>query len=376
MGHTLDLSAQATCRRCVMDTSDPGISFDSQGVCSHCQQYDLFASKWNLTEKIEKNALKVTFDEIKTVGRKQEYDCVMGLSGGVDSSYVALLAKEHGLRPLCIHLDNGWNSEIAVRNIHQVVKTCGFDLYTHVLDWEEFRDLQVSFFKAGVIDLELLTDHAIFGVILDLAKKHKIRRILSGANFSTEHIMPASWVYRKSDLTNILDIHRNFGTVKLKTFPQVSTLEHVWGMYVRGYKVVKPLNLIDFKKDEAKKKLVEVFGWKDYGGKHYESIFTKFYQAHILPTKFKVDKRKAHLSSLICSRQITRDEAIKELSRPLYDHSQDLRNDFEYVCKKLGFTQAWMEDYLAKPGHRHQEYATDEKIFRFLQWGQRLIGKK
>lgn len=357
-----------------MDSTDPEIQFDSAGVCSHCRSYDAFVSNWKLSERIERRELENTFAAIKRRGQGKDYDCVMGLSGGVDSSYVALLAKEHGLRPLCIHLDNGWNSEIAVRNIHQIVERCGFDLYTHVLDWEEFKDLQISFFKAGVIDLELLTDHAIFGVILELAKKHKIDRILSGANFSTEFVMPKKWVHRKSDLRNIRGIHQRFGQRTLKTFPQVSTLSHVWGMYVKGYKVIKPLNLIHYDKAQAKEKLKAEFGWKDYGGKHYESVFTKFYQAHILPAKFDVDKRKAHMSTLICSGQLTREEALKALREPLYN-PLELENDTDYVCKKLGFSREWMKEYLSSPGHQHEDYPTDEAIFKFLQWGQKILGK-
>lgn len=362
------------CQRCVMDDSDIDIQFDENGVCNHCRSYDNFVQSFRLSEKLKNKDLEKTFARIKDKGRTGEYDCIMGMSGGVDSSYVAFLAKKFGLRPLCVHLDNGWNSEIAVKNIHQIVNQCGFDLYTHVLDWEEFKDLQVSFFKAGVIDLELLTDHAIFGVILQLAKKHKIRTILSGANFSTEHIMPSTWVHRKSDLKNILDIHQKFGSRKLKTFPQVSTIQHVYGMYVLGYQVIKPLNLMEFNKADAKATLIQEFGWKDYGGKHYESLFTKFYQAHILPKKFNVDKRKAHLSTLICSGQISREEALRELAKPLYPADQ-LENDFEYVCKKLGLGKEWMLNYLHSPGVPHAKYSSDARVFKILKRIQILIGK-
>jgi N-acetyl sugar amidotransferase len=362
------------CTRCVMDTTDRMITFDEKGVCSHCKSFDEMLPRWNLPEHLKQNSLEKLFAKIKEQGAGKEYDCLIGLSGGVDSSYIAHMVYQAGLRPLCIHLDNGWNSELAVRNIHSIVKKCNFDLHTHVLDWEEFRDLQGSFFKANVIDLELLSDHAIFGVIIQMAQKYQIKNILSGANISTEFIMPKSWVHRKQDLTNILAIHRQFGSVPLKTFPQVSTLKHVLMMEGLGFKVHKPLNLIDYKKTDAKQLLISEFGWRDYGGKHYESQFTKYYQAHILPTKFNVDKRKAHLSTLILSQQISRADALTELQKPLYAES-DLKNDTEYVCKKLGFTDVWMAEYLRTPEVPHLAYRSDQWIYDVLLKVKTLLEK-
>lgn len=353
-----------------MDTTDAKISFSINGRCNHCTEYDKMAAQWNLPELIKNNSLEKLFDTLKEKGRNSNYDCIIGLSGGVDSSYIAFLAKQHGLRALCVHLDNSWNSELAVANINNIIEQTGFDLYTHVIDWEEFKDLQRSFFKADVIDIEVLSDHAIFGVIMQLAKKYNIKSILSGANIATEYIMPRTWVHRKQDLTNIKDIQNKFGTIKLKSFPQVSTLSHVFSMYALGYKVYKPLNLIDYNKDQVKKLLTEKMGWRDYGGKHYESIFTKFYQAHILPTKFNVDKRKAHLSTLIASKQLTRDEALTELNKPLYN-PDELRHDFEFVCKKLDFAEAEMHDYLKRPVVSHYAYKSDQWIFDILSWVQK-----
>lgn len=362
------------CVQCVMDTTDREIQFDEKGICSHCQSYAAMLPQWNLPRQIEEKTQQKLFERLRTDGVGKDYDCVIGLSGGVDSSYIAYLVHQAGLRPLCVHLDNGWNSELAVRNIHHIVRKCNFDLHTHVLDWEEFRDLQIAFFKANVIDLELLSDHAIFGVIIQLAQKYKLKHILSGANISTEYVMPKAWVHRKQDLKNIQGIHQKFGTVPLKTFPQVSTLKHVWMMEVLGYKVHKPLNLMDYQKNNAKQILMDEFGWRDYGGKHYESIFTKYYQAHILPQKFNVDKRKAHLSTLILSGQMTREQALMELQKPLYEEA-DLKSDTEYVCKKLGFTHEWMHQYLRTPEVSHAIYGTDQWIYDVLLWGKRKLGK-
>ena len=353
-----------------MDTTDKFIKFNESGRCHHCLEYDEMEKKWNLPELVKNKKIDELFEKIKQKGQGQQYDCIVGLSGGVDSSYVAYLAKQYGLRPLCVHLDNGWNSELAVANIHNIVKTNGFDLYTHVIDWEEFKDLQRSFFKANVIDIEVLSDHAIFGVIMQLAKKYKIKSILSGANISTEHIMPRSWVHRKQDLTNIKDIQSKFGKVKIKSFPQVSTLSHVFSMYVLQYKVYKPLNYIDYNKSEVKKFLIEKMGWRDYGGKHHESLFTKFYQAHILPVKFNVDKRKAHLSTLVASKQISRDQALEELKKPIYK-AEELGPDFEFVCKKLEFSKDEMDAYLKAAPVSHYAYKSDQWIYDILSWVQK-----
>lgn len=362
--------AYQVCTQCVMDTTDPEISFDSAGVCNHCLSYAEMKPSWDLPRHVAGNSLAKLMAKIRDGRGNKKYDSLIGLSGGVDSSYVALLAKRHGLKPLCVHLDNGWNSELATDNIHRIVEKCGFDLYTHVIDWEEFRSLQRAFFKAGVIDLEVLSDHAIFGVIVQLARQHGIKHILSGANISTEFVMPKAWVHRKQDLKNIRGINRRFGEVKLRTFPQVSTLKHVAFMYGLGHKVYKPLNLIDFNKQQAKAELKEQLGWRDYGGKHYESIFTKFYQAYILPMKFKVDKRRAHLSSLVLSGQMTREAALSELALPIYP-AGEFEADREYILKKLGFTLEWFNEYLNSPGVSHHDYGSDQRLYNFLSWAQR-----
>ena len=353
-----------------MDQTDKLINFDVNGVCNHCRDYDQMNKNWNLPTLIQNNEIEKLFAKIKKQGQRQQYDCIVGLSGGVDSSYIAYLAKQHGLRPLCVHLDNSWNSELAVANIHSIVQTLGFDLYTHVIDWEEFKDLQRSFFKANVVDIEVLSDHAIFGVIMQLARKYKVKSILSGANIATEYIMPRSWVHRKQDLANIKDIQKKYGTNKIKSFPQVSTLSHIFSMYVLKYKVYKPLNYIAYNKENVKKILQEKLGWRDYGGKHHESVFTKFYQAHILPKKFNIDKRKAHLSTLICSGQISRSQSLTELEKPLYNPNE-LLQDYEFVCKKLDFKKEEMENYLNSPPRSHYDFKSDQWLFDILSWFQK-----
>jgi N-acetyl sugar amidotransferase len=354
------------CTKCVMDTTDSLITFNSDGVCNHCIEYEKLVNSWQLPAYLKENKIQQVFSEIKKVQRKKKYDCIIGLSGGVDSSYIAYLASKHNLRPLCVHLDNGWNSELATHNIHNIVEKLNFDLYTHVIDWKEFSELQKAFFNADVIDIELLSDHAIFGVIIDLARKHGIKYILSGSNISTEAILPKSWVHRKQDLTNILDIYEKCGSsTKLKTFPKVSTLKHVFLMYALGYTVIKPLNFIQFNKDEAKNLLMKELDWRDYGGKHYESIFTKFYQAYILPEKFNVDKRRAHLSTLINSGQISREDALNELKKPLYEQ-KELVEDKDFVLKKLNFSEAWFDSYIKRPPKSHLSFKSDQRIYNIL----------
>ena len=352
------------CSRCIMDTTDPKITFDADGVCSHCHSYDAVEKTWPLKTYLAEDKISQVLEKVKT-SKSGQYDSIVGLSGGVDSSYVAYLAHQHGLNPLCVHLDNGWNSELAVSNIHNIVKKLNFDLHTHVIDWNEFRSLQRAFFKAHVVDIEVLSDHAICAVIINLAKKHNIKYVLSGANFATEAVMPKSWVHRKQDLKNIRHINKLYGELPMKTFPQASTLRHVLLMYGLGYKVMKPLNYIDYNKKEAMQLLKDKFDWRPYGGKHYESLFTKFYQAHILPNKFNIDKRKAHLSTLVLSKQMTREEALEELSKPLYD-PEELEQDKAYVLKKLGLTPEWFEDYMKAPPRSHYEFKSDEKTFQFL----------
>lgn len=348
------------CTRCVMDTSATDIQFDSSGVCSYCKSHEEKVALTPFQRADAAARLAAMVDKIKA-RRRGDYDSIVGLSGGVDSSYVAYKAVELGLKPLAVHFDNGWNSELAVKNIELVVKRLGLDLLTFVIDWEEFRDIQRSFFKAHVIDIEMVTDHAIFAAIYRIARQHRIGYILSGTNAQTESIMPPAWQHFKFDLRNLKAIHRRHGTLPIRRFPTLGIWGMAWNHYVRGIQSVSLLNYLPYRKADAMQVLQSKLGWQYYGGKHYESAFTKFYQAHILPTKFGVDKRRIHLSDLIMNGELTRDDALKELDEPLYQPGA-LAQDRDYVCKKLGFTAQEFDDYLAAPGVSHFAYPSDAAL--------------
>jgi N-acetyl sugar amidotransferase len=353
------------CVNCVMDTSDPEIQFDADGVCNHCRMYEDMAAR--MLQPVEAQVeLERVVTRIKRVGRDHPYDCLVGLSGGVDSSYLAYQAKRLGLRPLAIHFDNGWNSERAVHNIEMVLRGLGLDLYTYVVDWEEFRDLQVSFFKASVIDIEMLTDHAIAAVSLRVAQQHGIRYVLRGINIRTEAILPPAWVHSKLDLRNIHAIHARFGTRRLETFPMMSTIRQRSIRLLSRIEIVNMLDLLPYDKAAAMRTLHDELGWQNYGGKHHESIFTRFYQGYILPTKFGVDKRRAHLSTLVCSGQITRAEALLELEQDPYD-GDVLTEDKAYVLKKLAMSEQDFAAYIASPPRAHGEYPSEERYVRLFR---------
>jgi len=357
------------CTRTVMDTTDPEISFDSEGVSNHWHEYVRERERSALTPERAQAALERIVSDVKKSGRGKPYDCVLGLSGGVDSSYLAHIAVELGLRPLIVHFDNGWNSELAVSNIESLVKGLKLDLHTFVMDWPEFRDLQRAYFKASVVDLEVPTDHMILGALYKIALQYRLRFLLSGTNLATESILPRRWYYSKFDLKNLRDIHRKFGTLPLRKLPALGFWQMTYYNQVRGINSVSLLDLIEYNKSEAKALLKERYGWRDYGGKHYESVFTRFYQGYILQSKFNIDKRKAHLSSLICSGHVTREEALAELAQPTYDAATQME-DKRYVAKKLGFSEDEFESVLRLPNRRHEEFATDaqlrQRYFRVL----------
>ncbi len=346
-----------TCTRTVMDTTDPDIRFDENGVCNYCHEFDQLMQLRPKGEQLDRLRF-AAIDRMKRAGRNRQFDCILGLSGGVDSSYLAFLLKQYGLRPLVVHFDNGWNNEIAVHNIQQIINKLGFELTTFVMDWPEFRDLQRSYFQASVLDLEVPTDHMIFGALYKLAAKNRIPYIISGNNCATEWLLPRKWYYSKFDLVNIRNIQLKFGTLPLKKLPALGIWQKAYYTFARGLTDVKLLELVDYKKTEAKKIIAAELGWRDYGGKHYESIFTRFYQGYILPRKFNIDKRKAHLSNLILNGEITREDAIDEMAKPAYPLELQ-QQDKIYVAKKLGFSNAEFEDVLSLPNRSHEEYGTD-----------------
>lgn len=364
------------CAITVMDNiADPDITFDDQGICNYYYQYKEVEKVSVFNGEDGRQKLEVLVAAIKENGKGKPYDCLIGLSGGVDSTYVAWLVKDLGLRPLAVHLDNGWNSELAVKNIENIISKLGIDLFTLVINWQEFKDIQLSYLKASVVDIEVVSDHAIFATMYKLAKEKSIGYIISGTNIVTEYIMPPSWLYQKMDFANLKDIHSRYGTVKLKTYPTLDFKKSVYYSAVLRLNPVSVLNYIPYNKKEVKELIKKELNWRDYGGKHYESVFTKFYQAYILPEKFKIDKRKAHLSTLICSGQCTKQEALEELKLPLYS-PDELQQDKEYVLKKLGLSADAFDAIMKMPPRRHEEFKTDarlkEQYMKFLQKTQSI----
>lgn len=360
----MSVSHLKRCVRCVMDETDSQISFNAEGVCNYCEFFAKNLPKLWFPNEEGANRLKEMVAEIRANGRGKKYDCVIGLSGGVDSSYLALKAKEWGLRVLVVHVDAGWNSELAVKNIEHIVKKLGFDLFTQVIDWEEVRDLHLSFLKAGVPNQDIPQDHAFMAALYKAASRQGIRYVLTGNNLATESVLPRAWGHGASDLRHIRDIHRKYGTRPLKTYPKLGLFEfYFFYRRIKGMRIVDPLNYMPYSKALAIQELQDKLGWRYYGGKHYESRFTKFFQAYFLPTKFGFDKRKAHLSSLIISGEISREQALDELSKPLYPEAE-LRADKEFVLKKLGLSDNQFEKILKLPNRAHSEFKTNRWALR------------
>ena len=293
------------CENCILDTNDdPFISFDANGVCNHCKKYEEEARKHVFTGSEAQEKLNAIINKIKREGAGKKYDTILGVSGGVDSTYLAFLAKQYGLRVLLFHFDNGWDSELSVKNIESMASKLGYDLSTYVVDWKEFRDVQLAYIKANVVDIEAITDHAAKIATIRLEKKFKINNILIGTNVVSESVLPANWIFSKRDWRNLRDIQRQYGSIKLSTLPVSSIWEDFYIYRISKINFFSLLDLVPYVKADVKKLITEKLGWKDYGGKHYESIWTRFYQGYILPKKFGIDKRKAHYSNLICSGQM------------------------------------------------------------------------
>jgi len=351
------------CTLSVLDThDDPNMRFDSEGRSHYYGEY-LAAERARVRHGAEgQRELEKIAAEIRTAGKGKRYDSIMGLSGGVDSTYVAYLAKQLGLRPLAVHFYNGWNSELAVQNIENIVGRLGLDLHTYVVNWEEFRDLQLAYLRASVVDIEVLSDHAISATMYKLAEKHGIHHILTGTNVVTEQVLPPHWIYAKSDHVNIKAIHRQFGKIPLKTYPFMDFRAKKFHQLVSGTKSHSILDYVEYDKAAVKELITRELGWRDYGGKHYESVFTRFYQGYILPRKFGIDKRKAHLSNLIFAGQITKEQALEELSRPIYDPDQ-LKADYDFVLKKLGLSAREFEDLMSQPPRAHTDFDHERPIY-------------
>lgn len=359
------------CTKTVMDNiADPNITFDEKGVCNYYYEYLEAEKEHVFTGEEGKKKLEEGIAKIKASGKGKKYDCVLGVSGGVDSTYLADLLKKHNVNTLLVHFDNGWNSELAVKNIENIVNYTGFDLETYVMDWEEFKDIQRSYFKASVLDLEVPTDLMIFGAMYKIANKYNIKYVVSGNNTVTEDLLPRSFYFTKFDLTNLLNIHKKFGSVPIKKLPKLGLMQYTYYTQVKRIEGVRLLNYVPYNKNGVKDYIIKNLGWTDYGGKHYESVFTRFYQGYILPRKWGIDKRKAHLSNLIASGQIEREEALRELENP--PMPKDLaEEDKIYVAKKLGFTEEEFEAVLNLPNVPHEFYGTHENFkqsyFKFMK---------
>lgn len=357
-----------------MDTSDSKISFDSEGICEYCTNYtNNILPSWNMGvghESYLNNYIKV----IKNESKNKEYDCLIGLSGGVDSSYITYLAKEKfGLRPLLYHVDAGWNSRQAVQNIENLVNFLDLDLYTEVVNWKEMQDLQLSFFKAQVPHLDTPQDHAFFAGLYNYAAQKNIKYILTGANYSTECVRePLEWHYHASDLRQLKDIQKKHGSRKLKLFPLAGIFKFkIYYRFFKGVKVFKPLNYVDYNKETAISELVNKFDWQRYKNKHYESRFTRFYEGFWLPEKFGYDKRRAHFSSLILTGQMKRSEALEIISKPAYD-VDTANNDFEYIATKLGITVKELRSYLEGPKKTYRDY---KNSLTYINLGTKILTK-
>lgn len=368
------------CKRCVLNTDDdPTLTVNEQGICNYCQKYDMVASQYLDKEK-NRLFIEQKLKVIRKQGKHKKFDCILGLSGGVDSSYLALWAKENGLRPLIVHFDNGWNSELAVHNIENICITLDLELHTIVMNWEEFKELQLAYFSAGVIDIECASDHAIIATLYNLAYQYKIHYILAGVNHQTEIVMPKKWTYNKQDYRNLKYIYKSFSENKrLRHYPTKPFYKQLFFRYLYKVEFVEFLNYIDYNKAKVKTEIKEKLGWRDYGGKHYESTFTKFYQSYILPVKFGIDKRRAHLSNLICSNQITRDEALAELTIPPYD-KEKIEEDIEYVLKKWNLSRPEFDSIMNAPLRSHEDFPSDQDFYNIFRHIKRnllwIFGKK
>jgi N-acetyl sugar amidotransferase len=358
-----------------MDTTDPQITFDSAGYCCHCTEFLERRARHTYRGKESDAALDTILEKIRTAGRRKKYDCILGVSGGTDSSYLAYIIRERGLRPLAVHMDNGWNSEKAVVNIKNVIRALSIDYESYVLDWEEFKNLQLSFLRASVPEAETPTDVAIPAALHSVAAKYGIKYILSGGNLATEGILPKSWHYDVRDLRYFNHIHRTFGNRPLKSFPTFGYKKEIYYKVVKGMRMVYPLNFVPFIKDEAAKLLREKFDWRPYGGKHYESTYTKFIQSYYLYEKFKIDYRRATLSTQISVGEIDRCRAVEQLKSLPYDR-QEIDATKQYIAKKLGIDKDELERIIRLPPKWYWDYPNDERRLSFIYRTYRKLFKR
>lgn len=358
--------AYQMCTYCVMDTTAEEITFDSNGVCSFCHRFDENVKP--VLDRASSGEGRRLLDQIityiKSSARGKHYDSILGISGGTDSSYLAYLASELGLQPLLVNVDTGWDTPESKSNIENLVSKLGFDLEIITVDWEEMRDLQLAFYRSSVKNCEIPQDHAFLAALYRKADQEGVHHILTGGNFATESILPRSWGYNAGDLRHLYAIHSRFGTIPLRKFPTLSFWRrYLYYPFVRNIREVRLLNYVPYNKNEAKRILTEKFGWQDYGAKHYESVLTRFFQGYYLPTKFGIDKRKAHLSSLVLSGQMTRKQALEELKKPPYPNEELLQKDKTYIAERLGISLSEWEEILDLLPRRHEEFPSSKLMF-------------
>lgn len=363
------------CNRCLMDTSDPIICFDANGICNHCTEYLNVRAAHSYKGGETDKKFEALIQEIKIGSKGRKYDCVVGLSGGIDSSYVAYLAKKNGLRVLGVHMDNGWNSEEAVQNIRNIAQILGIDYESYVLDWEEFKEIQLAFLKASIPEADTPTDIAILSSLHKVANKYGVKYIISGGNFATEGILPKHWHYNAKDLTYFKHIHKAFGKGKIKSFPTFGFRSEMYYKLVKQISMVYLLNYVSFDKTEAIKLLEKELNWKNYGGKHYESKYTGFIQSYYLFKKFNIDYRRATLSSQICAGAVSRDEAFEILKSSPFK-PEVVEREMEYIAKKLGVSVDELKRIIDLPPHWYSDYPNDEKWLNYIYDTYRKLFKK
>lgn len=369
----MDAMKYQQCTRCVMDTTDPDISFDGAGVCNHCHEFDHLSETQWFPGGDGKAKLDAILESVRVRGAGKEYDSILGLSGGADSSYLAMKMKDWGLRPLVVHVDAGWNSELAVANIERVIKYCDYDLHTHVVDWEEMRDLHLAYLKAGIPNQDVPQDHVFFATLYKFATSNGISTIFSGGNIATEGIFPRTWHGSAMDAVNLKAIHKRFGSRPLRTYSTIGFFDYYfWFPFAKKMRTVRPLNYMPYVKADAIREMEKKIGYKSYDRKHGESLFTKLFQNYYLPTKFGYDKRLPHLSSLVVSGQMTRQEAVEKLAEPLYD-TFELETDITFFCKKLRISRAEFDALVAAPNRHHTDFSTWNSRYRLAKKLQALV---
>ncbi|MCH9770674.1 MAG: N-acetyl sugar amidotransferase [Gammaproteobacteria bacterium] len=364
------------CSNCVMDSTDKKIIFDKSGVCDHCNTFkaDILPS-WNYGQG-KQAKIAETVSKIKRAAKGKEFDCIIGMSGGIDSSYLVYLAKEKmGLNPLVFHVDAGWNSQIAVNNIEKIVGGLSLELFTEVINWEEMKDLQLAFFRSGVPHIDAPQDHSFFAAMYKFAEKNKIKYILTGGNYSTECVRnPKEWMYYQSDSKQIKDIHNKHGTRPIDSYSLVNVLRYkVYLPYFKKIKLIRPLDFYPYDKEDATKLLETKFGYQRYAQKHFESRFTRFYESYWLYEKFGYDTRKVQLSSLILTGQMSRAEALKILSKKPYDEN-NIHHDMQYIANKLDISVSELNSYLKAENKTYKDYKNRENLYNLGAYVMKRIG--